>query len=82
MQAQKKKKKRKRIRSFSSHKLLIIHLYCLNVLKIKMRIRENNKTSYTLAIIYILLIFYNLKKGIEIIKKKLTDLDRVQVLIQ
>ena len=38
--------------------------------------------SYTLAIIYILLIFYNLKKGIEIIKKKLTDLDRVQVLIQ
>ena len=50
--------------------------------KIKMRIRENNKTSYTLAIIYILLIFYNLKKGIEIIKKKLTDLDRVQVLIQ
>ena len=50
--------------------------------KIKMRIRENKKMSYTLAIIYILLIFYNLKKGIEIIKKKLTDLDRVQVLIQ
>ena len=75
-------KKKKRISSFSGHKLLIIHLCYLNVLKIKMRIRENKKMSYTLAIIYILLIFYNLKKGIEIIKKKLTDLDRVQVLIQ